>query len=489
MRNEADLSNRPYTRALVWFRRDLRVHDNVALAAAAARAHEIVAVFNLDPALLASERIGAPIVQACFDALAELRASLRELGSDLVLLQGSFEHELVVCAKRLHAQAVFYNEDYDPSARARDERVEQALQSAGIATHAHLDHVCIGGDEISTEAGDAYKAYTPFAKRWRERYLVSPVLPVDSFGDARARFVAARRLGTAREIPAPEAFGFASSSTYPRCGEHRDRASLDTFIERGIDGYAQTRDLPAVDATARLSVALRMGTIGIRTVFARAWRAASDASRRRSAEKWISELVWREFYQMVLLRFPHVDGQPFLAAARQIAWRDDMRDFAAWREGRTGFPIVDAAMRQLNETGWMHNRLRMIAASFLTKDLLIDWRWGERYFEQRLADADLAQNNGGWQWVASTGTDAAPYFRVLNPVLQSKKYDPDGSFIRTRIPELRDVAADAIHAPWERPLLARGYPAPIVDHRAARERAIAVYRAALRSTTTSAETL
>ncbi len=467
----------PYSRSLVWLRRDLRLSDNVALAAAASASREVVLAFNLDPVLLASGRVGAPIVQTFFCALGALRAALRERGSDLALLQGDAERTIPGFARRIGAQAVFFNEDYEPAALARDAAVVKELAHARMEAHAFLDHVVLGAGEVRTDANAPYKVFTPFARRWRDRYALAPRLPVASERASRGKLVARAEIGETREVPEPREFGFAASHAYPMCSEAAAREQLDAFFESGAaERYRDERDRPALAGTSKLSVHLRAGTIGIRTCFARAFEAKATSPSATQIDTWINELIWREFYQTILKEFPHVDGAPFIEAARRIPWRDDPKAFARWCEGTTGYPIVDAAMRQLNTTGWMHNRLRMIVASFLTKDLLIDWRAGERYFEQRLADADLAQNNGGWQWAASTGTDAAPYFRVFNPVLQSKKFDPDGAFIRSMLPELAHVPSPAIHAPWERgPLMLRDYPMPIVDHHAARERTLAVY--------------
>ncbi len=460
-----------YARAIVWLRRDLRIDDNVALATAAEMSREIAVAFVVDPELLASRRIGAPIVQVFFEALSGLRKRLRERGSDLVLLQGDPARELPSLALGIGAGAVFYNEDYDPSAIARDTRVERALRDAGIDARAHLDHVCLSTHDVRSEAGGPYRVFTSYERRWRERYATAPIRPVDSRG-AMKRLVSHEFLGTSRAVPKPEDFSFRSSEKYPRCSEALAQDMLDAFLESDVDRYAQLRDRPAHDATSHLSVHLRAGTLGIRTCFERAFLAACDPSRRDGAEKWISELIWREFFQMILRCFPHVATSSFIENGDRLPWENDERAFESWREGRTGYPIVDAGMRQLNETGWMHNRLRMIVASFLTKDLLVDWRWGERYFETHLADADLAQNNGGWQWAASTGADAAPYFRIFNPVLQSEKFDPDGSFIRALIPELSNVPAPAIHAPWK---FGVRYYTPIVNHQEARRRALAAY--------------
>ncbi len=436
-----------HTRAIVWLRRDLRVRDNVALLRAALASDGIAPVFVLDPAILTSERIGAPIVQTFFSALAALRDELRSLGGELALLEGDPAAVLPAFADRIGATAVYANRDYEPDAIVRDARVERSLADAGVAFHASLDHVHFGADK----EGGPYRVFTPYMRRWMERYHHAARAPVASLERVAGRILDASAVGATREVPVPEEYGFASSPDFPISSEALAREALDRFVAHDgpVERYERSRDLPAVDGTSHLSPHLRAGTIGIRTVLARAFEA-------RNAEVWIAELVWREFYQMILARFPHVATSPFVEVAREIPWRDDDAAFAAWCEGRTGVPIVDAAMRQLNRYGWMHNRLRMIAASFLTKDLLISWQRGERYFEQHLADADLAQNNGGWQWAASTGTDAVPYFRIFNPETQAKKFDPDQRFIRAMLSEFGTLA----------------YPDPIIDHAFARRRAI-----------------
>jgi deoxyribodipyrimidine photo-lyase len=286
-------------------------------------------------------------------------------------------------------------------------------------------------------------------------------------------------------VPAPEEFGHSRPVRSTPGGERRAHEMLAEFVGSRIARYAAERNVPAAPGTSQLSPHLRSGTIGIRTCVRAALEARDTVpGAMRGAETWLGELIWRDFYQQILANFPHVAEQPFLQRARSLRFRESQADFAAWCEARTGYPLVDAAMMQLNGTGWMHNRLRMIVASFLTKDLLLDYRLGERYFEQRLADADVAANNGGWQWAASTGTDAAPYFRVFNPVLQSRKFDPGGDFIRSMVPALAKIPAPFVHEPWTLPpldaarldfRLGRDYPEPIVDHAQARERALALY--------------
>ena len=459
-----------YERSVVWLRRDLRLGDNAALGAAAEQSGRVLLTFVLSPPLLRSDRMGVPLVQAFFGALRALRDDLRARGSDLALLEGEFAAELVGLCKRTGASALFYNEDSEPQARERDARVESALRAAGIAAHGCLDHVYFGADEVTQGGGAPYKVFTPYKRRWIEQARVARKKP---FSAPAARLFAPRaEIGETRAVPAPEDFGHASSPAYACPDEATATAALRRFVLGPIHVYARDRDFPALAGTSQLSPHLRAGTIGIRTCVEAAFEAGADV--------WLSELIWRDFYHMILRHFPRVASGPFLEAATAIEWRDAPADFERWCAGRTGYPIVDAAMMQLNTTGWMHNRLRMIVASFLSKHLLIDWRLGERYFEQHLSDADLAANNGGWQWAASTGNDPVPYFRIFNPILQSRKFDPDGTFIRKMLPQFEDVALPFLHEPWKSPEPIRNYPAPVVEHRFARARALAAYGKAMK---------
>ncbi len=472
--------------SIVWLRRDLRLDDNVALARAARESARVVCAFVLDPTLLRGEDIGAPIVAFFFDALAELRVRLRGLASDLALLEGDVATELCALARCVDADAVYYNADYAPRAIDRDERVARVLRERGTAVEACLDHVYYGAGETLKADATPYTVFTPYKRRWLARHDEDPRQPVDSLAALEGKLIARETLGATRDVPAPEAFGHARSERYARGGETIARDLLAAFLDTRVAAYADARNLPAIDGTSSLSPHLRAGTIGIRRCVDEALRARQrePGDRRTGYDTWLGELIWRDFYQQILANFPHVATEPFLADARKLRFRHAPREFAAWSRGETGFPIVDAAMVQLNTTGWMHNRLRMIVASFFTKDLLLDYRLGERYFERRLVDSELAANNGGWQWSASTGTDAAPYFRVFNPILQSKKFDPDGTFIKKMLPALERLDGDALHAPWTlAPLqaatlgfrLGRDYPEPMVDHAAARERALAAY--------------
>jgi deoxyribodipyrimidine photo-lyase len=480
-----------YTTSLVWLRRDLRLTDHAALEAAARQSQRLVCAFVLDPELLRGPRVGAPIVQFFFDSLRVLRAALREEASDLALLEGEFAEQLARLAKRVDAQAVFYNIDYDPEMRARDEQVVRTLRAAKLEVHEFVDHVYAAAADIVQQSGKPYTVYTPYRKRWLAALEAQPRAPFASHQAARGTFLAAAELGPTRAVPKPEDYGHASSERYPAGGMGVAQQQLDAFLRDGIAAYLDRRNVPALSGTSGLSPHLRAGTIGIRTCVDAAMRARADASKPAAANiaGWIGELIWRDFYQSLLVHFPRVAHEPFIEAGKSVAYRNDPAHYAAWCAGATGFPIVDAAMIQLHTTGWMHNRLRMVVASFLTKHLLIDYHRGERHFEQHLADADLAANNGGWQWSASIGTDAAPYFRVFNPTLQGKTFDPDGAFVRSMIPALADVPTAYIHEPWLMPPLiasaagvqvGRNYPEPIVDHGTARQRALDVYGAALK---------
>jgi deoxyribodipyrimidine photo-lyase len=476
--------------SIVWLRRDLRLDDHVALFRAIEASERVACAFVLDSPLLHGARVGSPIVQFFFDSLRVLRERLRATGSDLALLGGDFAGELLALSRRVGATAVFYNADYDPDAVARDERVALRLRAAGIDVHASVDHVYFAADDVLQDGGKPYVVYTPYRRRWNARFAVEPHPPVRSEAAARDKLMAREAIGATRDVPRPEDYGHASSDSYPRAGLLEAQHLLQAFLGHGAAQYADARNVPALDGTSRLSPHLRAGTIGIRTVVHAAAKLRHRAEKHVASDvdAWLGELVWRDYYQQLLAHHPRIAHEPFVEAAQTIPYAHDPGGYAAWCEGRTGYPIVDAAMTQLNTTGWMHNRLRMIVASFLTKHLLTDYHDGERYFEQHLADADLAANNGGWQWSASTGTDAAPYFRVFNPTLQGKTFDPAGTFVRAMLPALAQVPAKYVHEPWTMPpllqaefgcVIGRDYPGPVIEHGFARRRALDVYAGVL----------
>jgi len=472
--------------ALMWFRRDLRAFDNAALHAALSNSERVHCVFVFDREILdALEDRADRRVEFIHDSIVELRAALEALGGSLHVLHARARDAVPELAVRLDVDAVYANHDYEPDAVRRDAAVAGALAKQGIAFETRKDQVIFEKDEVLTGAGKFFSVFTPYKNAWLRKLEAFYVKPYP-IGKYRERLAAPER-GMAA-VPTLQTMGFAATNLrdmkFPT-GVSGGETLFAQFLER-IDRYADARNFPAIKGPSYLSTHLRFGTVSIRGLAAAAWQRWQEGSR--GAEVWLSELVWRDFYFHILHHNPRVVEHSFKPEYDAIRWRNDPAQFAAWCEGRTGYPIVDAAMRQLNQTGYMHNRLRMVAASFLTKDLLIDWRWGERYFAAKLNDYDLAANNGGWQWAASTGCDAQPYFRIFNPVSQSEKFDADGSFIRKYVPELARLSDRDIHAPWQiAPVEAQGrgfrtgtdYPAPIVDHAQARAATLAEFKRAL----------
>jgi deoxyribodipyrimidine photo-lyase len=466
-----------YDTALFWFRRDLRDEDNAGLHYALTSARRVHCAFVFDREILDSlpDRTDRRVT-FIWDSVHGLREALRARGGDLLVLHGRARDEIPALARRLGAGAVFTNEDYEPAARARDDAVDRALSADGIVLHRAKDTVVFARDELLTQSGRPFVVFTPYKRAWLARvddYFLK-AYPVARHAGALAP------PGFERDLPSLEAMGFSRAGLRVTPGMAGARALLDDFVARMAD-YQAARDYPAVKGVSYLSAHNRFGTVSIREL-ARIARAQGG----EGAATWLSELIWRDFYFQVLWHHPHAATGSFKPPYDAIRWPGTDEHFAAWCEGRTGFPLVDAAMRQINATGYMHNRLRMVVASFLAKDLLVDWRRGEKYFADHLLDFDLAANNGGWQWAASTGCDAQPYFRIFNPVSQSERFDPKGAFIRRYVPELAKVPERWIHAPWTMPPLeqqaagfvpGRDYPAPVVDHAVQRGKALALYKA------------
>jgi deoxyribodipyrimidine photo-lyase len=441
--------------AIHWFRADLRLRDNSALHAACAEADGVIPIFIFDPAILKAPDNGAPITAFMLKMLESLEHDVKAAGGKLIFRHGPVLEEMKAVFRESKASSLFYNRDYEPSARERDGAVEKWARGVGVNVRSFKDGVLHEPDEVLKDDGKPYGVFTAYARKWRQRSL-DPVLPLAKFPRR-----AALHQPHSVELPSLKKLGFTNAIELPPAGEKAALAQLKHFAEEPLLHYRQKRDFPATGGTSRLSPHLRMGAISPRTVLAAVAEAAKKhRAAREQTDTFVGELIWRDFYRQILWHYPHVAGRAFKEKYQGVKWQNNERLFKAWCEGRTGYPIVDGGMRQLNATGWMHNRVRMIVASFLCKDLLVSWQWGERYFMQRLLDADLANNNGGWQWSASTGTDAQPYFRIFNPTAQAKKFDPEGKYIHHYVPEIDSG----------------DYPKPIVDHATQRVKALALFK-------------
>ena len=483
-----------YSRALVWFRRDLRTADHAALHFACHQARQVWCAFIFDSDILDPLPRQDRRVEFIRESLVDLDGQLRSLGLSLgvpgiglIVRCGIAAEEIARLAATLQVQAVFSNHDDDPMALARDSVAQVRLENMGVAWKSFKDHVVFEGSELLTLAGKPYTVFTPYRNAWMRKLDASHLPDHDLAPHAAA--LAPCPLDTPAGIPELAQIGFRQTNLSQLrlpVGSQGAQLLLEDFLLR-IDRYADQRDFPSLKGPSYLSTHLRFGTLSIRHLVREAWQRMQAGSR--GAEVWLNELIWRDFYHQLLCHHPHVVVGAFRPAYDAIAWDQGAAAevlLQAWCEGRTGFPLVDAAMHQLNQTGYMHNRLRMVVASFLTKDLGLDWRRGEAYFARQLLDFDLASNNGGWQWAASTGCDAQPWFRVFNPVIQSRKFDPEGRFIRRYLPQLSRLSNRSIHAPWLAGAaelgqagmsLGRDYPAPVVDHESARQRTLLRFQA------------
>jgi deoxyribodipyrimidine photo-lyase len=458
-----------------WFRRDLRVSDNVALSEAAKRAENVVPVFIFEDAFRTGPDVGAGRLEFLLQSVESLRRNLQELGHSLVVRRGKSVQILPALCREAGAQAVFANKRYEPYVQRRDSQIAGVLLEAGFGFELFKDAVVWEESEILTQQDKPYTVFTPYSKTWKAK---PTPLPRPRLGPRKFKV---QSLKSDALPESPDELGHSLKQSIPPGGERAALELLRKFMAGPVYEYSGNRNFPAIDGTSNLSPHLRAGSIGIRTIMAELKKARTKAttSQVSGCDVFLNELIWREFYLQVLHNFPHVTKGAFRPEYDRLNWSENREHFAAWCEGRTGYPIVDAAMRCLNATGLMHNRLRMIVAMFLTKDLLIHWQWGERYFMQQLVDGDMAANNGGWQWSAGTGTDAAPYFRIFNPVSQGEKFDPKGEFVRRWVPELASFPDESIHQPWENSLLLAQskYPPRVVIHEEQRDKCLAMFKA------------
>ncbi len=420
-------------KAVFWFRRDLRLNDNTGLTKALQSGFEVLPLFIFDSNILDELPGDDARVSFIWRTLKEIDLQLKEYGSSLLVKQGDPLAVWKALIENTDIEEVYCNKDYEPYSIDRDQKVNDLLAGKGISFHAFKDQVIFEENEVLKPDGGVYTVYTPYKNRWLEQFN-SKGLPAGNEADTD-RFYCFES-----NFPSLEAIGFQESEI-----------EVKTYDLSQLDRYEKNRDFPAIDGTSYLSVHLRFGTVSIREIVRRV---------HKQYPAFLNELIWREFFMQILFHYPQVVNKNFRSKYDGIAWRNNETDFHRWCRGNTGYPMVDAGMRQLNKTGYMHNRVRMVVASFLCKHLLIDWRWGEAYFAKMLLDYELSSNNGNWQWAAGTGCDAAPYFRVFNPAEQQKKFDPQRKYIKKWIPELETF----------------NYPDPMVDHKFARERALSVYK-------------
>ncbi|GEK91784.1 cryptochrome/photolyase family protein [Alkalibacterium kapii] len=460
--------------AVMWFRRDLRLEDNTALKQALLESDKLILLFHVNPAQFLDEN--SLNMSAFFNSVETFRKKVAEEGATLQIVYGELEEVFKKLKEKVPDWSdIYVNRDESGFGLERDKKAGEMFQELDVSAHGFHDHYIHSAQEIKTNAGTPYKVFTPYYNKWKERpkpgiietdFSSKTCLKDKLFPEDMNKFQ--ELLDDLALLPDLE------------LGTDKAQERLDEFIENDLAQYEEARDFPLKDATSRLSKHLRTGELSIRTVY----NKVMDANQTKGRSTFIQELAWRDFYNMIYASHPDQKDVAIKKAFTKVEWDNNEENFKAWKEGKTGFPIVDAAMRQLNGTGWMHNRLRMITASFLTKDLLIDWRWGERYFQEKLIDYDSASNIGGWQWAASTGTDGVPYFRIFNPTTQSERFDKKGDFIRKFVPELNHVQGKKIHQPEKltekeqkeyNVIIGKDYPNPIVSHKNKRKLAIKAF--------------
>ena len=477
----ARISDRP---VIVWFRNDLRLTDHRALSAAVATGASVIAVFVLDDQSPGAWKIGGASRWWLDKSLASLAQALEKRGNRLILRRGAAALEIPHLVAETKASAVYCSRAYEPWAAGQERDLKQALDAADVALKRYGGTLLKEPEDVRTQAGEPFKVYTPFWRALSASYAAQKTLPAPELIKAPAKFPKSDSRESLELHPQRPDWskGFDNNWTP---GEIGARERLEQFLSTAVKNYAEDRNRPDLPGTSRLSPHLHFGEI----TPAMCWQAAASAGHKKPGadkgiETFLKELVWREFSYTLLVQRPDLPEAPFRPEFAMFPWRRDAKLLEAWQRGQTGYPIVDAGMRELWQTGTMHNRVRMIAASFLIKDLLIPWQQGEAWFWDTLVDADLASNAASWQWVAGSGADAAPYFRIFNPITQGIKFDPNGDYVRRFVPELAKLPAALIHAPWEAPeeilhsakiVLGKTYPLPVVDHAAARLRALAAY--------------
>ena len=468
---------------LFWFRRDLRLQDNVGLYHALKNSDKVACMFVFDKGILSSLGKQDKRVDFIWNAVFNLKEELQNLGSDLIVIYDKPEVAVAKLAKKYKVNSVYANEDYEPNARKRDQDISDYLEKNNITFNIFKDQVIFAKNEISNGNKQPFKVFTPYLNQWLNKFTINDIF---DYTDEKLYIKLAKF--NIDKMPSLEDLNFEKTNVSNiKIGFSNKDAKLilSNFCKNKIAKYDQIRDFPKMAGVSFLGIHNRFGTISVRELLRSAIEVKKiNPNSSKGVDTWISEIVWRDFYFQILYNFPHVVYEPFNKEYEKFPWENNMENFQKWCMGETGYPIVDAAMKQLNNTGYMHNRLRMITASFLTKNLLIDYRLGEQYFASKLLDFDLSANNGGWQWAASTGCDAQPYFRIFNPILQSEKFDEQGDFIKKNLSVFKNIDGKYLHEPWKYAdklkdggvILGKDYPYPIVDYKSSRQKTLDIFK-------------